>query len=145
MSTPDDTAGSSPWTPSAALGAADAASRRVRSRRRWYIAGAVVMAAALVAFSVTLASWPDRLAQVIVPGLVGVLAILALLAWCGRTLPTGTVAATNRALFLGAALLVVTLLLDRLLLPDGFSGWSVLAGVLPGLPFLWLARRVTRA
>jgi hypothetical protein len=145
VSTPEDTSGTWPSTAAEALAAADAVGRRIRSRRRWYVVGALVMAATLTAFTVALASWPDRLAQVIVPGLVGVLAILALLAWCGRTLPTGTVAATNRALFLGAALLVVTLLLDRLLLPDGFSGWSVLAGVLPGLPFLWLARRVTRA
>ena len=145
MSTPEDTSGTWPSTAAEALAAADAVGRRIRSRRRWYVVGALVMAATLTAFTVALASWPERLAEVIVPGLVVVGATLALFAWCGRTVPAAATAATQRALFLGALLLVVALLLIRLVLPEGFSGWVVLVGLLPALPFLDLARRVSRA
>ncbi|GAA5210787.1 MULTISPECIES: hypothetical protein [Microbacterium] len=144
MSTSEDNTGPSPSAAAEALSSADAAARRIRSRRGWYIAGTLVMAVALAAFSIALASWPDRLADLIIPGLLVVGAILALLAWSGRTIPTAAVAVSNRVVFISAALMVVTLLLNRLL-PAGFSGWVVLTGLLPALPFLYLAWRVARA
>lgn len=139
----DDTSPSSSAA-AEALSSADAAAGRVRSRRHWYTAGALVMAAAMLTFNVALAAWPDRLANVIVPGLVLVLAILALLAWSGRTVPTAATATTNRVMLVSAVLMITTLLLNRLL-PAGFSGWVVLTGLLPALPFLYLAWRVARA
>jgi len=144
MSTSEDNTRPSPSAAAEALSSADAAARRIRSRRGWYIAGTLVMAVALAAFSIALASWPDRLADLIIPGLLVVGAILALLAWSGRTIPTAAVAVSNRVVFISAALMVVTLLLNRLL-PAGFSGWVVLTGLLPALPFLYLAWRVARA
>ena len=144
MSTSEDNTGPSPSAAAEALSSADAAARHIRSRRGWYIAGTLVMAVALAAFSIALASWPDRLADLIIPGLLVVGAILALLAWSGRTIPTAAVAVSNRVVFISAALMVVTLLLNRLL-PAGFSGWVVLTGLLPALPFLYLAWRVARA
>jgi len=144
MSTSEENTGPSPSTAAEALSSADAAARRIRSRRGWYIAGTLVMAVALAAFSIALASWPDRLADLIIPGLLVVGAILALLAWSGRTIPTSAVAVSNRVVFISAALMVVTLLLNRLL-PVGFSGWVILTGLLPALPFLYLAWRVARA
>lgn len=144
MSTSEHNTGPSPSAAAEALSSADAAARRIRSRRGWYIAGTLVMAVALAAFSIALASWPDRLADLIIPGLLVVGAILALLAWSGRTIPTAAVAVSNRVVFISAALMVVTLLLNRLL-PAGFSGWVVLTGLLPALPFLYLAWRVARA
>lgn len=144
MSTSEENTGPSPSTAAEAFSSADAAARRIRSRRGWYIAGTLVMAVALAAFSIALASWPDRLADLIIPGLLVVGAILALLAWSGRTIPTAAVAVSNRVVFISAALMVVTLLLNRLL-PAGFSGWVILTGLLPALPFLYLAWRVARA
>jgi len=144
MSTSEDNTGPSPSAAAEALSSADAAARRIRSRRGWYIAGTLVMAVALAAFSIALASWPDRLADLIIPGLLVVGAILALLAWSGRTIPTAAVAVSNRVVFISATLMVVTLLLNRLL-PAGFSGCVVLTGLLPALPFLYLAWRVARA
>ncbi|OJU39162.1 MAG: hypothetical protein BGN97_02290 [Microbacterium sp. 69-10] len=144
MSTSEENAGPSPSAAAEALSAADAATRRIRSRRGWYIAGALVMAVTLSAFSIALASWPDRLADMIVPGVLVVGAILALLMWGGRTIPTAAIAASNRVVLISAVLMVVTLLLNRLL-PVGFSGWVVLTGLLPALPFLYLAWRVARA
>jgi hypothetical protein len=147
MSTSGDTRGSSPSpsTAAAALGAADAVARRIRSRRRWYVAGAIVMAVALGAFTIALASWPERLAELIIPGLLVVGVILAVLAWFGRTVPAAATARTNRTVYLSAGLTVVALLLIRLVLPEGFSAWAVLTGLLPALPFLYLAWRVGRA
>ena len=77
-------------------------------------------------------------------GVLVVGAILALLMWGGRTIPTAAIAASNRVVLISAVLMVVTLLLNRLL-PVGFSGWVVLTGLLPALPFLYLAWRVARA
>lgn len=145
MSTSEDTDGSSPSPAAEALGSADAVAHRIRSRRRWYIAGALVMAVALAAFSVALASWPEGLAEVIIPGILFVLALLAVLARSGRTIPTEAVAATNRVMLVSAVLIVVPQLLHRLLLSEGFSVWVALTGLLPALPFLYLAWRVTRA
>lgn len=144
MSTPEDNTGPSPSAAAEAISSAEAAARRIRSRRGWYIAGALVMAVALAAFSIALASWPDRLADLIIPGLLVVGAILALLTWSGRTIPTTAVAVSNRVVLVSAVLMVVTLLLNRLL-PAGFSVWVLLTGLLPALPFLYLAWRVARA
>ncbi|HWU29652.1 MAG TPA: hypothetical protein VN041_11260 [Microbacterium sp.] len=144
MSNSGDSTGPSPSAAAEALSSADATAGRIRSRRRWYIAGTLVMAAALATFSIALASWPDRLADVIIPGLLIVLAILALLAWSGRTIPEAATKATNRVVLISAVMMIVTLLLNRLL-PVGFSGWVVLTGLLPALPFLYLAWRVARA
>lgn len=145
MSTSEDTGDSSPSTAAEMLRTADAAGSRIRSRRRWYVAGALVLAVALAGFVIALASWPDRLAEVIVPGILVVLALLSLLAWCGRTIPSAAVKTTNRAVFASAVAIVVALVLNRFLLPAGFSGWVVLTGLLPALPFLYLAWRVSRA
>jgi len=145
MSTPDDAGGLTPSTAAEALSASDAVARRIRSHRRWYIAGALVMAVTMIAFTIVLASWPSRLAQVIIPGLVVAAAILVGLAWWGRTVPAAATAATNRTVFLSALLVVVALVLIRLFLPEGFSSWAVLTGLLPGLPFIYLAWRVARA
>jgi hypothetical protein len=145
MSTPHDTGGSSPSSAAEALGAADAVARRINAQRWWYVVGALVMAAALTAFTIALASWPERLAEVIIPGLLAVGAILALLAWCGRTVPAAATASTSRVVYLSAGLTLVALLLIRLVLPEGFSAWAVLVGLLPGLPFIALAWRVSRA
>ncbi|MCT1479105.1 hypothetical protein [Microbacterium sp. p3-SID336] len=144
MSTSRDDTGPSSSAAAEALRSADAAAGRIRSRRRWYVAGALVMAATLATFTIALAAWPDRLAAVIVPGLLSVAAILALLGWSGRTIPTAATAITNRVMLVSAALMVVTLVLNRLL-PAGFSGWLILTGLLPALPFLYLAWRVARA
>ncbi|UJP11582.1 hypothetical protein L2X99_08935 [Microbacterium sp. KUDC0406] len=145
MPTSEDIGGSSPSAAAEALQVADAVARRIRSRRRWYIAGALVMALALAGFTIALAVWPDRLADVIIPGLLVVLALLAVLAWSGRTIPTGAVAVTNRVVLVSAVLMVVALLLNRMILPEGFSVWAVLTALLPALPFLYLAWRTARA
>lgn len=145
MSTPEDTGGPTPLMAAEALGASNAVARRIRSRRRWYIAGALVMAVTMTAFTIALASWPGRLAEVIIPGLVAVGVILAGLARWGRTIPAAAMTATNRTVMLSAVLMVVALLLIRMFLPEGFSAWAVLTGLLPGLPFVWLAWRVSRA
>lgn len=144
MSISGDNTGPSPSVAAEALSSADAAAGRIRSHRRWYIAGALVMAATLAAFSVALAWWPDRLAEVIIPGLLIALAVLAVLSWSGRTIPESATKATNRVILISAVMMIVTLLLNRLL-PVGFSGWVVLTGLLPALPFLYLAWRVARA
>lgn len=145
MSPPHDTGSSSPSSPAEALGAADAVAHRIRAQRWWYVAGALLMAVTLTAFTIALASWPERLAEVIVPGVLVVGAILAVLAWCGRTVPAAATASTSRTVYLSAGLTLVALLLIRLVLPEGFSAWAVLVGLLPGLPFIALAWRVSRA
>lgn len=147
MSKPEDIDDSS-LSPSAAeeaLETVDVAARRIRVRRAWYIAGALVMAAALAVVNIVLASWPERLADVIVPGLLVVVAILAAFAWFGRGVLAAGAVSTNRAVYLSAVLMVVTFLLNRLLIPEGFSGWVVLTGLLPALPFIALAWRAGRA
>lgn len=134
-----------PSTASESLEIAETMSRRIRARRGWYIVGALVMAVVLAAFVVALAAWPEHLAQVIVPGLILVGAILAVLGWSGRTMPAATVTATNRVVGASAVLLLVALLLIRFVLPEGFSVWTALIGALPALPFLYLAWRAGRA
>jgi hypothetical protein len=145
MATPEDIGGSSPSAAAGALGAADAVARKIRARRRWYVGGALVMAGALTAFTVALASWPERLAEVVIPGVLGVGAILAVLAWCGRSVPAAATALTNRTVYQSAGLMLVALLLIRLVLPEGFSAWAGLTGLLPGLSFISLAWKVSRA
>lgn len=145
MSSSAQTGDPSPSEASGALAAADAAARRIRSHRRWYVAGALVMAVTLAAFTIALASWPEHLAEAIIPGLLVAGAALAVLAWSGRTIPSGAAAAANRAIGASAVLLVAALLLIRFVLPEGFSVWAALTGVLAALPFVYLAWRVSRA
>ena len=144
MSTSEENSEPTPTAAAEALSSTEAVARRIRSRRGWYIASTLVMATTMGAFSISLVSWPDRLADLIIPGLLVIAAILALLAWSGRTIPTAAIALTNSVVLLSAALMVVALLLHRLL-PVGFSGWALLTGLLPALPFLYLAWRVARA
>ncbi|MEJ1089672.1 hypothetical protein WDU99_15260 [Microbacterium sp. Mu-80] len=47
-----------------------------------------------------LASWPERLAKMIIPGILVIGVVLAVLAWCGRTVPAAATASTNRTIFL---------------------------------------------
>lgn len=122
----------------------DSVVRRTRSHHRWYIVGALVMAATLTAFTIALAAWPEPLAAVVVPGLLVVGAILAVLARLGRAVPAEATAWIGRTLWLSAGLMLVALLLIRLVLPPGISVWVGLAGLLPALPFLQLARRLNR-
>lgn len=144
MPTPEAFGPMTPSTAAEALGEADAVARRIRSRRRWYIVGALVMAVALATFTIALASWPERLAEVIVPGLLAIAAILAVLAWCGRTVPAAAAALTNRTVYLSAGLMLVAMALIRLALPEGFPVVAGFVGLLPGLPFVYLAWRASR-
>lgn len=143
MSSTDGT-GDARAAAAASLAAADDIARRIRSHRRWYIVGALVMAIALAAFTIALASWPDQLAEVIIPGILVIGGILALLAWRGRTVPAAASTA-NRVVYVSAGLMVVAFLLNRFILPSGFTGWSLLVGLLPAVPFVYLAWRVARA
>lgn len=145
MSAPEENSTGAPWTAADALDQAGDVTRRIRSRRHWYSTGALVMAAVVAAFMVALASWPARLADVIIPGMLVVAAILAVLAWRGRTIPTASGVSANRVIYLSAGLMVVTMVLNRLLLPDGFSPWVIVTGLLPALPFIYLAWRVSRS
>ncbi|MBS1697919.1 MAG: hypothetical protein JST25_05900 [Actinobacteria bacterium] len=126
------------------LAAADAIARRIRSHRRWYVVGALVMAVALAAFTVAVVSWPDQLAELIIPGILVIGGVLAILAWRGRTIPTAASAA-NRVIVVTAVLMIVVFLLNRFVLPEGFTAWALLVGLLPALPFVYLARRVGRS
>lgn len=145
MSTPEDTGEATSPTADEALRRADAVARRVRSHRRWYIAGTLVMGVVVAAFTTASIAWPERLAEVVIPGLVVVALILAALTWSGRTVPTAATGLSNRMIYLSAGLLLAALLLDRFALPEGFSVWAVVLGILPALPFLYLAWRVSRA
>ncbi|MDT0156647.1 hypothetical protein Q9R19_03305 [Microbacterium sp. ARD32] len=144
MTTPDRPGAPTTATAAETLGTVDAIARRIRSHRRWYVFGALVMALALAAFTVAFASWPDRLAEVLIPGILVVGAILAVLAWRGRTVPAAA-ASANVTIYVSAGLIIAALALIKLLLPAGFSGWAVLIALLPALPFLHLAWRVGRA
>lgn len=132
-------------TPTEALVEIDRAARRVRANRGWYAAGAIVMAVVLSVSFVALAAWPDRYADWVVAGLLATLAGLALLAWRGRSVPAGLPALGERVVCISAGLAIVAMVLNKLVIPEGFSGWVVVAGLLPGLPYAYVAWRVSRA
>lgn len=117
---------------------------KVRANHWWYAATCLIMAIAVAAYYVGLKAFPVGPGGYLVPA---VMVPVLLAAGCAYRLKVSdTVTARLELITLGTAawLSVVTIVLHTLLLADGLTVWTVLAGVLPGLPFVWLASRTRR-
>lgn len=131
--------------PGKVLGEVVRVRERIRARRWWYVAESLVMASSLTVFYVAIHSWPDLVAAWLLAAAVVVTGLLALMQRHRRSVPTPARKWEGRAMLLSFGLVLVCLPVYRFLLPDGFSLWLVLAGLLPGLPFAVLAWRVSRS
>lgn len=118
---------------------------QVRARRWWYVAEALLMSCSLTLFYVALHAWPDLVDRWFLTGVVVMTAVFALLGWRRRSVPAPAQQWEGRALGVSFVLVFVCVPVYRFLLPDGFSLWVVLAGLLPGLPFAVLAWKVGRS
>lgn len=118
---------------------------QIRARRWWYVAESLVMASSLTVFYVAIHAWPDLVATWLLLGAVIVTGVLALLQRHRRSLPAPAQKLEARALWISLGLVLLCLPVYRFLLPDGFSLWTVVVGVLPGLPFAVLAWKVSRS
>lgn len=102
------------------------------------------MAGSLTTFYIAIHAWPDFVATWLLAFAVIVTGIIALLQRFGRNVPTVATKWENRSFWTSLCLVVVCVPIYRFFLPDGFSPWLVLMGLLPGLPYAVLAWRVSR-
>lgn len=131
--------------PSEALSEVVRVSERIRAHRWWYVAESLVLASSLTVFYIAIHTWPDLVATWLLTGLVVVTGVLALMQRHRRSVPTPARKWEGRAMLLSFGLVLVCLPVYRFLLPEGFSLWLALVGLLPGLPFAVLAWRVSRS
>jgi len=119
--------------------------RRVRVNRRWYVLSSVVMAVALAAFYIGLKAFPGTANDLVLPWLLGTVAVLGLLGWQSRRAVDRVYGRWGeRAALASLGLAIVTIVLNNTVVPDGLSVWTVLLGLLPAIPFLVLAWGVAR-
>ena len=131
-------------TPRSALSEVDRVRRRIRARRWWHVASALVMTVSLTAYYIAMASWPRRVDDFVLPGVLVVVAVLAFIGWRTRSVDPRAERLETRTILLSLALALVTIAVNRFVLPEGLSAGTVLTGLLPGLPFAYLAWRVGR-
>lgn len=127
-----------------ALSEVDRVRRRIRARRWWHVASALVMTVALTAYYIAMASWPRRVDDYVLPGVLVTVAVLGFIGWRIRSVDPRAQRLETPAVLVSLALALVTIAVNRFLLPEGLSAGTVLTGLLPGLPFLYLAWRVGR-
>ncbi|GAA1774412.1 hypothetical protein [Luedemannella helvata] len=130
--------------PRTALSEIDRVGRRVRRDRWWPVAAALTMAAFTAAFYIGLKAFPGTADDYVLPGVLVVTAILVLITFRRRVVDRGDNRREERTVWASIILAVVTIVLNRFVVPDGLTPWGVLVGVLPALPFMVLAWRTAR-
>ena len=128
--------------PRAALSEIDRVDRRVRRDRWWPVAAALTMAAFTAAFYIGLTAFPGSADDFVLPGVLVVMAILMLITFRRRVVDRGDHRREERTIWASIGLAVVTIVLNRFVVPDGLTPWVVLVGLLPALPFMVLAWRI---
>lgn len=127
-----------------ALAEVDRVRRRIRSRRWWHVASGLVTAVFLTVYYIAMAAWPDQVDVFVLPAMAVVFAILLLIQWRMRAVPREAARLEENTVWVSLGLALVTIGLNSFVLPEGLSVWIVLTGVLPALPFLYMAWRVGR-
>lgn len=130
--------------PQAALQEIDRVDRRVRRSRWWRIAAAVIMGVFTAAFYIGLKAYPGTADDYVLPGLLLVLALLGLVALGRRVAGRDDRRQEERVVWASLGLAVVTIVLNRFLVPSGLNAWVVLTGLLPAVPFAVLAWRIAK-
>jgi hypothetical protein len=130
--------------PQAALDAIDRAGQRVRRQRWWYVCAALVMAGFTAAFYIGMAAFPATVDALVLPGVLLVAAVTGLIGLRQRMVDRVAGRWENALMWASVGLALPTLALIRFVVPDGFTIWAVLVGVLPAVPFAVLAWRVAR-
>jgi hypothetical protein len=118
--------------------------RRTRSNGRWYVAAALIMATGLTAIHIGLIAFPERTADLILPAAVGLLIVIGVAGYRLRVVDRTAAKLEQPMLWASALLSSATIVLNKFLLPEELSVWTVAAGALPALPFLLLAFLVSR-
>jgi uncharacterized membrane protein YhaH (DUF805 family) len=130
--------------PRTALSEIDRVDGRVRRDRWWPVAAALTMAVFTAAFYTGLKAFPETADDLVLPGVLMVLALLGLIALRRRVVDRGDNRREERTIWTSVCLAVVTILLNRFVVPDGLTPWVVLVGLLPAAPFVILAWRIAR-
>lgn len=130
--------------PRAALETIDRSSRRVRRERWWYVAAALLMAGFTAAFYIGLTAFPATVGDLVLPGALLVAAFAGFIGLRQRMVARVANRMENVVIWVSVGLAVPTMVLSRFVVPDGFTLWAVLVGVLPAVPFAVLAWRVAR-
>ncbi|RKN52955.1 hypothetical protein D7193_24470 [Micromonospora costi] len=116
----------------------------MRRDRWWPVAAALIMAVFTAAFYTGLKAFPETVDDFVLPGVLLVMALLGLIAFRRRVVDRGDTRREELTVWASVGLALVTILLNRFVLPDGLTPWVVLVGLLPAAPFLLLAWRITR-
>lgn len=127
-----------------ALAEVERVRRRIRSRRWWHVASGLVTAVFLTAYYIAMAAWPEQADDFVLPAMGAVFVILLLMQWRMRAVPREAARLEENTVWVSLGLALVTIALNAFVLPEGLSVWIILTGVLPALPFLYLAWRVGR-
>jgi hypothetical protein len=131
--------------PRTALQEIDRVDRRVRRGRWWQVASALLAAVFLATFYIGLKAYPGTANGLVIPGFLVAFAVLGLIAWRRRVADRGDRRQEENAAWASMGLALITIGLNAFVLPDdGLTLWVVLVGLLPALPFAFLAWRIAR-
>ncbi|WP_156926073.1 hypothetical protein [Glycomyces arizonensis] len=132
------------FDPRAASAEIDRAAARVRRARWWYVAAWAVMAVYSAAFYIGLMAYPERFEDLVIPAMLLVVAILGFMSWRQRMVSRGASRVETTVILSSICLGAVAAVVNESAVPDGLTVWAVLVGVLPAIPFAWLAWRAAR-
>lgn len=130
--------------PREALDAIDRAGRRVRRERWWYVASSALMALYTAAFYIGMIAAPDTVEDFVLPGVAFVVVFAGVVGLRMRMVDRTARRIESRVIWTSVGLAVPAMLLNKFVLPEGLTPWAVLVGVLPAVPFAFLAWRVAR-
>jgi hypothetical protein len=127
--------------PRTALEEIDRVDRRVRRGRWWQVASALVMMFFSAVFYIGLKAYPGTADNLVLPVILLTFTLVSLIAWRQRVAGKDDKRLEQKAGWVSLGLAAVTVTLNWWVLPDGLSVWTVLAGLLPAIPFAVLAWR----
>lgn len=129
--------------PQAAVSEIDGVNRRVR-QNRWPVVAALTMAVLSAAFYIGLKALPETAHDLLLPSVVMAVLTVGVIAIRRSVVHRGSGHRTELALLTSVGLALVTIYLNRFVLPEGLTLSAVLLGLLPSIPFVVLAWWVAR-
>lgn len=118
--------------------------QRVRRARWSYVLTAMIMAVYTAGMYIGVKSFPHTVPAFVLPWLLLTGGLLALIAFRRRVVDRDARRIEERVAYLSMGLGLVAIILNMFVVPDGFTVWSVLVGLLPAVPFLVRAWQVAR-
>ncbi|WP_027945219.1 hypothetical protein [Amycolatopsis taiwanensis] len=122
----------------------DRANRRVRQDGWWPVAASVLMAVFSAAFYIGLKALPETAHNLLLPDVVLAVIIVGVAAIRRSVVNRGAGHRAELAVLTSVGLALVTIYLNRFVMPDDLTPLAVHIGLLPSIPFAvyawWVAR-----